>query len=122
MANTPVWGLPDDLQKYHDQDLISLTAQERNVNEEAGIIKVNDVNDGISEKIAVHSINSSNAANARTLKAEGMAEIIANSTNNPASTGLSIRNDSTDDGVHILEARAWDKAGNLGSVRHFHAI
>jgi len=85
-------------------------------------IKINDVNDGISEKIAVHSINSSNAANARTLKAEGMAEIIANSTNNPASTGLSIRNDSTDDGVHILEARAWDKAGNLGSVRHFHAI
>jgi len=92
MPNTPVWGNSDDT-RANDQDLIS-------ADNSGSVIEVKNIN---AAKAAVQATNLSNDADARALKAAGMSEVIANSADNPASTGLLVKNLSTDDNSIALQ-------------------
>ncbi len=80
------WGRTSSVKS--NQDIVS-DPQHHN------ILKVNDVNEGDDDKIAIKAVNTSTNADARALKVEGVAEIIANVFEQaPGSTGLLVSNAS----------------------------
>ena len=79
-----VWGREEEGEQTPNQNLVSLGNE---------IINVVDIED--DDRTALKTANTSDAANARALKVEGMAEIVANVFEMaPGSTGLLVSNAS----------------------------
>ncbi len=101
---TDVWGNPDGDQK--NQDLVSDT-------ENTNILRVSNVDNNDADRAAIFAKNSNTGANARALKVEGKADIIAVDTDNPVSTGLKIVNASSN-----ANALGFALEGRGGAITH----